>query len=65
MIMGRVEGSMAKSTGEGGGGRWLRCVVMAGITDVEIMWYGGGDEINRVRTGEWLRSGGAGSKGGI
>ena len=64
MIMGRVEGSMAKSTGEGGGGRWLRYVVMAGgITDVE-MWYGGGDEINRVRTGAWLRSGGE-SKGGI
>ena len=61
--MGRVEGSMAKLTGEGGGGRWLRCVVMAGITDVE-MWYGGRDEINRVRTGAWLRSGGE-SKGGI
>ena len=46
--MGRVEGSMAKSTGGGGGGRWLRYVVMADIADVE-MWYGEGDEINRVR----------------
>ena len=61
--MGRVEGSMAKSTGGGGGGRWLRYVVMADIADVE-MWYGGGDEINRVKAGAWLRSRGE-SKGGI
>jgi hypothetical protein len=57
--MGRVEVIMAKSTG----GRWLRYVVMAGIADVE-MWYVEGDEIDRVRTGAWLRSGGE-SKGSI
>ena len=61
---GQGGGKYGKSTGEGGGGRWLRYVVMAGITDVEIMWYGGGDEINRVKAGAWLRSRGE-SKGGI
>ena len=63
MIVGRVEIIMTKSTGGRGGGRWLRYVVMAGIADVE-MWYVVGDEIDRVRTGAWLSSGGK-SKGSI
>ena len=63
MIMGRVEVIMAKSTGGRGGGRWLGYVVKADIADVET-WYGEGDEIDRVRTGAWLRGRGE-SKGSI
>ena len=36
----------------------MKYVVMADIAEEVEMWYGGGEEINRVKAGAWLRSGG-------
>ena len=63
MIYGQGGGHYGKVDRGRGGGRLLRYVVMADIADVET-WYGEGNEIGRVRTGVWLRSGGE-SKGSI